>query len=111
MRSWAAGISCCWQPARRPASRPRWWTAGSTARCRAGRQSPAWRTELPHLVEFADLARDPRGGRGRRELTADDYAAITAALRAGATADDLRGEFGIGWERARRMQAGFEEER
>jgi len=66
--------------------------------------------ELPHLVEFADLARDPRGGRGRRELSTDDYAAITAALRAGATADDLRGAFGIGWERARRLRASYEEE-
>ena len=63
------------------------------------------------MVEFADLARDGRGGRGRRELTADDYAAITAALRAGATADDLRGTFGIGWERARRLFTYFEEER
>ncbi len=66
--------------------------------------------ELLHLVEFADLARDSRGGRGRRELSADDYAAIATALRAGATADDLRGEFGIGWERARRLRAGYEEE-
>ena len=68
-------------------------------------------TELPHLVEFADMARDPRGGRGRRELSADDYAAIAAALGAGATADDLRGTFGIGWERARRLCTHFEEER
>jgi S-DNA-T family DNA segregation ATPase FtsK/SpoIIIE len=67
--------------------------------------------ELPHLVEFADLARDGREGRGRRELTNNDYAAITAALRADATADDLRGTFGIGWERARRLFTQLEEER
>ncbi len=67
--------------------------------------------ELPHLVEFADLARDGRGGRGRRELTADDYAAITAALRAGATADDLRGSSASAGNAPAACVRSFEEER
>jgi S-DNA-T family DNA segregation ATPase FtsK/SpoIIIE len=63
--------------------------------------------ELPSLAEFADVVRDPRGGNGRRELGAREYAAIDAALQDGATADDLRGQFGIGWDRAKRLYDGY----
>ena len=63
--------------------------------------------ELPSLALFADLARDPRGGQGRRELGPREYAEIDQALAEGATADELRGQFGLGWERARRLQEGY----
>jgi len=63
--------------------------------------------DLPSLALFADLARDSRGGQGRRELGPAEYAKIDQALAGGATADDLRGEFGIGWDRAQRLQAGY----
>jgi hypothetical protein len=59
--------------------------------------------ELPTAAYLGDLARDPRGGRGRRELTRGDYEEMTAALAAGATATELQERFGIGWERARRI--------
>ena len=58
--------------------------------------------DLPALASFADLQRDARGGRGRRDLAPDDYARIETALEDGATVDDLRG-FGIGYTRARRI--------
>jgi len=64
-------------------------------------------SDLPSVALFADLARDSRGGQGRRELGPAEYARIDQALADGATADDLRGEFGIGWDRARRLQAGY----
>jgi S-DNA-T family DNA segregation ATPase FtsK/SpoIIIE len=59
--------------------------------------------ELPTLAFFADLARDPRGGRGRRVLSQDNYAEIDAQLADGADPDDLRGRFHIGYDRARRI--------
>lgn len=65
--------------------------------------------ELPSVTYFADLARDPRGGQGRRELGPAEYARIDQALADGASVDDLRGAFGIGWERARRLQAVYRE--
>jgi S-DNA-T family DNA segregation ATPase FtsK/SpoIIIE len=65
--------------------------------------------ELPTLVEFADRNHDPRGGRGRRELSPSDYDAAQEALDDGADADDLRGRFGIGYERARRMRTQYTE--
>lgn len=63
--------------------------------------------ELPSLALFADLARDPRGGQGRRELGPREYAEIDQALAEGAGPDDLRGRFGLGWERARRLHDGY----
>lgn len=63
--------------------------------------------ELPSVAMFADLARDPRGGQGRRELGPAEYARIDQALANGARTDDLRAEFGIGWDRARRMTEGY----
>jgi len=63
--------------------------------------------ELPSVALFADLARDPRGGQGRRELGPAEYARIDQALAGGASADDLRGQFGIGWDRARRMAESY----
>ena len=59
--------------------------------------------ELPTLASFADLQRDPRGGRNRRDLAPAEYAAIEDALADGMTVDQLRDEFGIGWTRARRI--------
>ena len=59
--------------------------------------------ELPTVAYMADLARDPRGGQGRRELGAEDYAAITRDLEAGATPDELKGAYRIGYERAARL--------
>ena len=64
-------------------------------------------SDLPSLALFADLARDTRGGQGRRELGPAEYARIDQALADGATADDLRGEFGIGWDRARRLRDNY----
>jgi S-DNA-T family DNA segregation ATPase FtsK/SpoIIIE len=63
--------------------------------------------ELPTSVAAADFNRDPRGGYGRRDLSAADYAAIQAALDEGADEDDLRGRFGIGWSRATRLVAQY----
>ena len=60
--------------------------------------------ELPTAVSIADLTRDARGGRGRRELSPDDYQALQDAIADGAGADDLRA-FGIGYERATRLVA------
>jgi S-DNA-T family DNA segregation ATPase FtsK/SpoIIIE len=67
--------------------------------------------ELPTVVEWADLLRDPRGGRGRRELSAADYAAMQDAIAQGAGADDLRADFNIGYERAARIVGGYREAR
>ncbi|MBM3122628.1 MAG: hypothetical protein FJZ97_10675 [Chloroflexi bacterium] len=67
--------------------------------------------ELPTLALFADLARDPRGGRGRRVLSPDDYIAIDAQLADGADPDDLRGRFQIGYDRARRMYDAYQGDR
>ncbi len=64
---------------------------------------------LPTLVEFGDRNRDTRGGRGRRELSAADYARMEAAVANGATVEDLRGEFGVGWTRAARIVGGYAE--
>lgn len=63
--------------------------------------------ELPTPAIFADRNRDPRGGYGRRELSAEDYAALQEAIETGADADDLRGRFGIGWTRASRLVAQY----
>jgi DNA segregation ATPase FtsK/SpoIIIE, S-DNA-T family len=63
--------------------------------------------ELPAVATFADLARDTRGGYGRRELTASDYQAIDRALAEGASISDLRAQFGLGYERARRIVADY----
>ena len=63
--------------------------------------------ELPAVAYVADLARDPRGGNGRRELTTADYVAITADLETGASPDDLRDRYGIGYPRARRLWANY----
>jgi len=63
--------------------------------------------DLPSMALFADLARDTRGGQGRRELGPAEYTRIDQALADGATADDLRGEFGIGWDRARRLRDNY----
>jgi len=65
--------------------------------------------ELPAVVSIADLARDPRGGRGRRELTPDDYDRLQDAIADGAGADGVRAAFGIGYERAARMVGGYRE--
>ena len=62
--------------------------------------------ELPTAVSIADLARDPRGGRGRRELSPDDYDRLQEAIDGGADADQVREAFGIGYERAARMVGG-----
>lgn len=59
--------------------------------------------ELPTLASFADLQRDPRGGRNRRDLAPAEYERIETALEDGATVDALRDQFGIGWTRARRI--------
>jgi hypothetical protein len=66
---------------------------------------------LPSLALFADRARDPRGGQGRRDLAPDNYGRIDAALQAGARPDDLRAEFGIGWDRAQRLYAAYKGDR
>lgn len=65
--------------------------------------------ELPTVVSMADLTRDPRGGRGRRDLADADYAALQDAIAGGASADDVRDAFGIGYERAARMVGGYQE--
>lgn len=63
--------------------------------------------KLPAVAYLADLQRDRRGGRGRRELDGDVYAELDRRLAAGATPDELKVEFGIGWERARRLVNGW----
>ncbi len=65
--------------------------------------------QLPTLVEFGDRSRDPRGGRGRRELREADYARMEAAVAGGATAADIQGTFGVGWTRAARIVEGYAE--
>jgi len=64
---------------------------------------------LPTLAEFADLARDRRGGNGRRELTERDYQRIERDLDAGATVPEIRERYGIGTTRARRLASVFQE--
>ena len=59
--------------------------------------------ELPTLAQFGDLQRDPRGGRNRRELEEAEYERIETALEDGATVDELRDQFGIGYVRAKRI--------
>ena len=63
---------------------------------------PTLEGELPTAVRLADLQRDPRGAPARR-LGPADYQAIEAALVDGASVADLRGRFGIGYSRARRL--------
>ena len=63
--------------------------------------------ELPTLVEFADLNRDPRGGNGRREIDDTTYRAIEAALSRGATVRQIMERFDIGFERAQRMYQSY----
>ena len=65
--------------------------------------------ELPSLVAMADLARDRRGGSGRRDLSDADYGRIESDLAAGARVPDLRESFGIGTTRARRITEAWEE--
>lgn len=59
--------------------------------------------DMPTLANLADLARDRRGGRGRRDLESHAYAAMTDDLAGGASPDDLRDRYGIGYPRARRI--------
>lgn len=63
--------------------------------------------DLPTLVQFADLNRDPRGGRGRRMIEEGDYTEIQRALAGGATVRQVMERFGIGYERAQRMYASY----
>lgn len=63
--------------------------------------------QLPTLVQFADANRDPRGGRGRREIEEADYQAIEKALGAGATVRQIMERFNIGYERAQRMYESY----
>lgn len=65
--------------------------------------------ELPGVLPLADADRDPRGGRGRRRLSEEDYEALAGALAEGASVEALRERFGIGWERASRLAAGWRE--
>lgn len=67
--------------------------------------------ELPSVVAMADLARDRRGGSGRRDLSERDYERIEQDLGAGAGVPDLRESFGIGTTRARRIMETWEEVR
>lgn len=60
-------------------------------------------SELPTLVEFADLNRDSRGGNGRREIDDETYRAIDHALQNGATVRQIMERFNIGFERAQRI--------
>lgn len=72
---------------------------------------PSLEAELPIAAMYADLAgRDTRGGSNRRELTPEDYQAMTQDLEAGAAADDLR-PYGIGYQRARRIVSNYREGR
>ncbi|HEY64248.1 MAG TPA: DNA translocase FtsK [Caldilineae bacterium] len=65
--------------------------------------------ELPNLVAWADRWRDPRGGRGARVLGDEDYERMERELREGAGVEDLRAEFGIGYNRARRIRSVWRE--
>jgi len=58
--------------------------------------------ELPGVAWVADVARDKRGGAGRRLLSPDDYRNLEDELAAGAGPAKLR-RFGIGYTRARRI--------
>lgn len=62
--------------------------------------------ELPSLASFADLARDPRGGRGGRPFTADQYREMDEAVKNGARPGAIRRTFGIGAQRANRLVNG-----
>lgn len=68
-------------------------------------------TELPTLVQFADLNRDPRGGQGRREIGEADYREVENALAQGATVRQIMERFGIGYDRAQRMYQSYLEVR
>lgn len=66
--------------------------------------------DLPTPAFLADLmGRDPRGGQGRRELTPAEYVSITRDLDAGATPDELRDRYGLGYTRAARIAANYRE--
>ena len=65
--------------------------------------------ELPTLAQFADLARDRRGGHGRRPLSEKEYQRIEKDLKGGATVPDIRERYGIGTGRARRIMSIFQE--
>jgi len=68
--------------------------------------------DLPTPAYLADLTgRDPRGGQGRRDLTPADYVAITRDLDAGATPDELRDRYGLGYTRAARIVGNYREGR
>ena len=62
--------------------------------------------QLPSLVVGADRTRDSRGGPGRRRI---DYAEIEQALSDGASVEDLRRQFGIGYGRALRLRQAWED--
>ncbi len=66
--------------------------------------------KLPTVAGLADLQRDARGGRGRKELDERTYERMADRVLEGATADELKAEFGIGWERARRIVNGMKGE-
>lgn len=61
------------------------------------------RLALPPAAQVADINVDPRGGRGRVEIDEQTYLAIEHAIRTGASADELKDQFGIGWTRATRL--------
>lgn len=63
--------------------------------------------QLPTLVQFADLNRDPRGGHTRREIGEDDYRDIQRALAGGATVRQIMERFSIGYDRAQRIYAAY----
>jgi S-DNA-T family DNA segregation ATPase FtsK/SpoIIIE len=77
--------------------------AGQLASLPRAAQVASLEGELPSLARFADARRDPRGGQGRKDLTPAEYDGITTALEAGASPDELRDRFGIGYERASRI--------
>jgi hypothetical protein len=63
---------------------------------------PDLSNEMPLLMRLADLQRDARGRPGR-ELDELDYRAIEEALVGGASVEQLRERFGIGYGRAKRL--------
>lgn len=65
--------------------------------------------ELPSVVHLADLARDRRGGSGRRPLGEREYREIEQALAGGADVAEIRERYGIGTGRARRISNIFGE--
>jgi len=65
--------------------------------------------ELPSMVHLADLARDRRGGSGRRQLSQADYESIEQDLEDGADVPHLREQYGIGTTRARRILGTWQE--